>query len=337
MKSFHCHCGNRVFFDNTLCQRCERQLGFDPQCLDMIALDACVSGRLATPAGRTYRRCGNFHRYYNCNWLMPQEEEGELCFSCRMNQVIPALDRPGNLKLWTRMEEAKRRLLYSLLSLQLPITGVQALKFKFLEDHRRNPDVFEQFVTTGHLDSTITINIAEADDAARHEAREQMHERYRTVLGHLRHESGHFYFNPLTAEPARLTECRALFGDERDDYQTALGRYYAEGPPTGWNERFISAYASSHPAEDFAETFAHFLLITDALESARSGGLAVETEGGNGNDWIDCWISLVITLNEVGRSLGSGDAYPFLLSAVVKQKLEFIDRLVRRQAGQRDG
>ena len=337
MKRFLCHCGNPVFFDNTACQRCGRQLGFDPRNLDMVALDASTDGRLNTPAGRVYRRCANFHRYYNCNWLLRQEDENDLCFSCRMNQVIPALDRPGNLKLWTRMEHAKRRLLYSLLSLKLPITGANTLKFKFLEDHRRNPDVFEQFVTTGHLNSTITINIAEADDAARHEVREQMHELYRTVLGHLRHESAHFYFKLLTAKPERLLECRALFGDERDDYQNALNNYYATGPRTNWNEQFISAYASSHPAEDFAETFAHFLHITDALESAHAGGLIPETAQAERDDWISTWIELSITLNEVNRSLGADDAYPFLLSEPVKLKLKFIDRLVRQLAEQPAG
>jgi hypothetical protein len=231
------------------------------------------------------------------------------------------------------MEEAKRRLLYSLLSLKLPITGAQALKFRFLEDHRRNPDVFEQFVTTGHQDNTITINIAEADDAARHQAREQMHELYRTVLGHLRHESGHFFFSILTATPERLDECRALFGNEGADYQAALSAYYANGPQANWNGEFISAYASSHPAEDFAETFAHFLHINDALESARAGGLIGEPAQTGPDGWIDTWIRLAITLNEVNRSLGSDDVYPFLLSAAVKRKLEFIDRLVRQQAG----
>jgi len=332
MKLFHCRCGNPVFFDNTFCQRCERRLGFDSQTMDMLAVEICDAGLLTTPAGRLYRRCANFQRYSNCNWLVLQEDGNDLCFSCRMNEVIPALDRPENLKLWTRMEKAKRRLLYSILSLKLPITGAHALKFRFLEDHRRNPDVFEQFVTTGHQDNTITINIAEADDAARHQAREQMHELYRTVLGHLRHESGHFFFSILTGTPERLAECRNLFGNEGNDYQAALSTYYANGPQANWNEEFISAYASSHPAEDFAETFAHFLHITDALESARACGLISEAVQAEGDGWIDTWIRLAIALNEVNRSLGSDDAYPFLLSATVKRKLEFIDRLVHQQA-----
>jgi len=336
MNIFHCHCGNRVFFDNTVCQCCHRQLGFNPQTLDVIALDAHADGRLTTPDGLLYRRCANFHRYYNCNWLLPTSDSSDLCFSCRMNKVIPALELGDNLKLWTRMEEAKRRLLYSLLSLNLPVTGAHALSFKFLEDHRRNPDVFEQFVTTGHQNSTITINISEADDVARHEAREQMHELYRTVLGHLRHESGHFYFNPLTAATDDLQECRALFGDEREDYPAALAAYYSNGPAPDWSKRFVSAYASAHPGEDFAETFAHFLHITDALESARADGLAPDPGAGGDERWIEEWMTLAVKLNEISRSLGADDVYPFLLPDPVQEKLKFIDRLVRRQ-GERTG
>jgi len=308
---------------------------------------------MTAPGGAVYRRCNNFHRYYNCNWLLAQEDPENLCFSCRMNEVIPALDRPDNLKLWTRMEEAKRRLLYSLLSFGLPLTGNNAMRFRFMEDQGRNPDVFEQFVTTGRLNNTITINIAEADDAARHAAREQMNELYRTVLGHLRHESGHFYFTRLTGSPDVLEECRDLFGDERSDYAGALQSYYENGPPADWPENFVSAYASSHPAEDFAETFAHFLLITDALESAvgaahgrdNAGENAKEIAGmarshlarSNNEDWIEAWIGLAITLNEISRSLGSDDPYPFLLPEPVKRKLRFIDRLVRQQGERQDG
>jgi hypothetical protein len=330
MKIFHCQCGNRVFFDNTVCQVCRRQLGFDPVRQDMIALDAEPSGRLTAPDGAGYRRCGNAHRYENCNWLIAQRESGELCFSCRMNEVIPALDRPGNLQLWSRIESAKRRLLYSLLALDLPVAGDRALKFRFMEDHRRNPDVFEDFVTTGHFASTITINISEADDVARHQARQQMNERYRTVLGHLRHEYAHFYFPLVMDSPDSLEECRHLFGDERIDYRQALAVHYDQGPPPDWPEKFVSAYASSHPAEDFAETFAHFLLIGDALESARACRLAPGSLDSDGNDWVGDWIGLAITLNEISRSLGTDDPYPFLLPEPVRQKLEFIDRLVRQ-------
>lgn len=332
MKPFYCQCGNRIFFANTVCVACNRQLGFDPALLQMVASDSREDGLLAAPGGILYRRCSHAQLYGNCNWLLPEEEAEDLCFSCRMTEVIPALDRPGNLKLWTRMEEAKRRLLYSLLSFRLPLTGEHALKFRFMEDQGRNPDVYESFVVTGHFDSTITINVAEADDVARQAVREQMHERYRTVLGHLRHESAHFYFGLLTSQPSLLEECRAFFGDERSDYMGALKAYYDQGPPADWPENYVSAYASAHPAEDFAETFAHFLHITDALESARAGQLSPASGEAAFDDWIDSWIDLAITLNEISRSLGSDDPYPFLLQEPVKLKLRFIGRLLCRQA-----
>jgi len=197
-----------------------------------------------------------------------------------------------------------------------------------MEDRRRNPSVQETFVATAHLDGAITLNIMEADPAARTAVREQMQERYRTVLGHLRHESGHFYFSRLTAGPGLLDGCRELFGDERADYSEAIERHYRDGPPADWPEHFVSAYASAHPAEDFAETFAHFLHIDDALETAGEAGLT-PSQSVNGNpDWIGSWITLAITLNEILRSLGSEDPYPFVLTGPVRAKLEFIGRLV---------
>jgi len=331
VKSFFCGCGSRVFFDNNVCLSCGRQLGFDASRLAMVTL-VHTDGSLADGQGRRYRRCGNHEYYGNCNWLLGAEDEGALCPSCRLNEVIPALDQPDNLKLWTRMEQAKRRLLYSLFKLRLPISGQgeqSGLRFRFMEDRQRNPSVFENFVATAHLDGTITINIAEADDALRHAAREQMHERYRTVLGHLRHEIGHFFFPRLANTPERIEECRELFGDERADYDSALRSYYHNGPAADWPERFVSAYASAHPSEDFAETFAHFLHIEDALETARDAGMALGAEVRDG-DWLSDWIGLAITLNELLRGLGSDDPYPFVLTEPVKRKLQFMNRLVRR-------
>jgi hypothetical protein len=166
----------------------------------------------------------------------------------------------------------------------------------------------------------------------RHAVREQMHERYRTVLGHLRHECGHYYFSRLADTPELLGACRELFGDERADYAAAIGRHYDQGPPADWPERYVSAYASAHPAEDFAETFAHFLHIEDALETAQVAGLTP----GAGN-WIDDWIGVAVVLNEILRSLGADDPYPFVLTEPVRDKLRFMNRLVRRRAELLDG
>lgn len=330
MKSFHCDCGQRVFFENARCLNCGRTLGFDPGRLDMVALEE-KEGDLEAADGRQFWHCRNRVEYNNCNWLLPVDSTDSLCLSCGMNRVIPTLSKPRNLTLWTRVEEAKRRLVYSLLRYDMPFTSNGTrLNFRIMEDRRRNPEVLESFIAIGHLDGTITINVAEADDAARHAIREQLQERYRTVLGHLRHEAGHFYFNVLVREDA-LGDCRELFGDEREDYKGALDRYYAEGPAAQWPDRFVSAYASAHPAEDFAETFAHVLHIHDALETARASGVAPEA-GDSGGGWIDDWVRLAITLNEVMRSLGSEDPYPFVLAEEAKRKLEFVSRLLNPRA-----
>jgi len=334
MKNFVCDCGHRVFFDNDRCLACRRALGFDAGRLTMVALIEQQGGDLQTADGRHFRRCANYRDYGNCNWLLPADSAESLCDSCRLNKVVPALDSADTIKLWTRVEQAKRRLLYSLRALDLPLAGDRPLRFRILEDRRRNPDVLESFVATAHLEGTITLNIAEADDAVRHAVREQMQERYRTMLGHLRHESGHYYFSRLVDTPELLTECRELFGDDRADYASALTRHYDAGPPQNWPDQFVSAYASAHPAEDFAETFAHFLHIDDALETARAAGLASgkSSERQVGDCWIGDWITLSITLNEILRSLGADDPYPFVLAPPVQAKLQFIDRLVRRSA-----
>ena len=330
MRDFYCDCGHRVFFDSDACLSCGQRLGFEPAGLRMMALSGPDGEALQAADGRRFRPCCNAADFGNCNWLVAAEDPGKLCLSCRLNTVIPDLERPGNLRLWTRVEQAKRRLLYSLLKLRLPFVGSgghQGLRFRFMEDHRRNLAVLETFVETAHRDGTITLNILEADDVARHAVREQMQERYRTVLGHLRHESGHFFFSRLADTPELLGSCRELFGDERSDYAAAIERHYAQGPPPDWPDRYVSAYASAHPAEDFAETFAHFLHIEDALETARCAGLTPHS-----GHWIDDWIWLAITLNEILRSLGADDPYPFVLTEPIQDKLRFMNRLVRRRA-----
>ncbi len=316
--------------------RCQRLLGFEPGGLDLLALEKQEEGGLQSMHGEAYRYCLNHALHHNCNWLVPAGSVNDLCLSCDLNEVIPDLETADNLQLWTRVEKAKRRLLYSLLSQGMKPTYASgsAMSFRLLEDRNRNPNVWESFVAIGHHQGTITINIAEADDATRHAIREQMSETYRTVLGHLRHESGHFYFSQLTDEVNQLQECREVFGDESVDYQTSLDRYYQNGPPVNWTQSYISAYASSHPAEDFAETFAHFLHINDALETAHGGGL-VKNEASS--DWLEDWANLAITLNELNRSLGLDDIYPFYLSAGVRDKLNLIRKLVSHHAQHQPG
>jgi hypothetical protein len=89
------------------------------------------------------------------------------------------------------------------------------------------------------------------------------------LLGHFRHEVGHYFWDRLVAtDPHQLEEFRVLFGDDRQDYGEALKRHYDEGAPANWQDTYISMYATMHPWEDFAETWAHYLHIVDTLETA---------------------------------------------------------------------
>jgi hypothetical protein len=330
MKNFQCRCGQRIFFDNTTCTGCGADLGFDSTSLELVPLSIHSTGCRVDDAGGQWRHCQNREEYELCNWLVPADSPRNFCDACALNDVIPNLETRFNLVLWSRLEAAKRRLLYSLIGLGLPLAGPDGQpepRFRFLEDQRRNPDVFEQFVSTGHVRGTITINLAEADDVARHEVRERMLERYRTLLGHFRHEAGHYYYDLLVPEGPDRDEFRKLFGNERLPYETALEKYYRDGPPAGWPSRFVSAYAASHPHEDWAETFAHYLHIRDALETADSSGLM--TAAGD-SDWIVRWMTLAVTLNELNRSLGTDDPYPFVLADPAAERLRFIDRQLDR-------
>jgi hypothetical protein len=276
------------------------------------------------------QRDGDLH----CNWLAP---DGGDCLSCRTSRVIPALSKAVNRGRWRRLEHAKRRLIYDLLNLGLPVDP-DRFGFVFKEDRRSNPDVSEDHVAIGHLDGVITINAAEADEVYRETMRQAMNEPVRTLLGHFRHESGHFYRNLLIDE-ALEAEARSLFGDERADYDAALQRYYDQGPPAGWPECYISAYATAHPVEDWAECWAHYLHIQAALEAARAmgwappggdhGGPGRGSDGGTG-DWRGDFIILALGLNELLRSLGLPDAYPFVITETVGRKLDFVDAAVRR-------
>lgn len=261
----------------------------------------------------------------HCNWLAPG---GGSCLSCRTSRVIPSLAKAVNRRRWKMLEQAKRRLLYDLLSLGLPVDP-ERLRFVFKEDRRTNPDVNEDHVAIGHLDGVITINAAEADEVYRETMRQAMNEPVRTLLGHFRHESGHFY-RDLLLDAAMQAEARDLFGDERADYEAALQRFYDEGPPPDWPERHISAYASAHPIEDWAECWAHYLHIQAALEAADAMGWTLPgAADARSTAWRSDFITLALGLNELVRSLGLPDAYPFVITEAVGRKLDFVDAAVR--------
>ena len=252
MKQFYCGCGSEVFFESHRCLKCDQQLGFDPDAMTMVTL----SDR------DDLERCGNGQEHGVCNWLKPVESGHALCIGCQFNRTIPNLQIEGNSDYWAALESSKKRLLYTLMVLGLPLVtrwddADNGLLFDFLDDARSNPDLFpDSFVSTGYSEGVITIHVLEADDAARTQIQIELKENFRTLLGHFRHESGHYYWALGRAGGIAPAEFADVFGDEGVDYRAALDRYYRDGAPDAWPEQFISAYASSHPAEDWAETWA---------------------------------------------------------------------------------
>jgi hypothetical protein len=361
MKTFHCtHCQNLIFFENVRCLSCGHALAFLPDLGIMGALTESPDGlwRADLRGGadrrapgleadsRGYRLCANYDQVSVCNWVIPADEAGEYCQSCRLNRVIPDLSVELNMVAWFRLEVAKRRLLYTLLGLGLPVTakngGGEGLAFEFLQD---SADGDAARVLTGHDNGVITINIAEADDVQRETQRTLQKEPYRTLLGHFRHESGHYFWDRLILNGPRLEAFRSLFGDERADYQQALDRHYSEGPPAHWEQSFISAYASTHPWEDWAESWAHYLHMVDALETAGAAGLALRPKRPDEprmspppdplnpklrdfDAMIESWVSLTYVLNNLSRGLGLADSYPFLLPLPAIEKLRFIHEAI---------
>ena len=331
MRRFVCECGQRLFFEDFICLGCRRPVGFAPWRTELVLIGDESHGR----------SCRNRADHAVCNWLIPPGDAADYCLACRHNRVIPNLGSAHNIELWGRLERAKRRMLYGVMRLKLPIDGNPgrpAMGFVFMEDQRDNPLVEDAFVMTGHRAGTITINIHEADDSKRHAVREAMRERYRTLLGHFRHESGHYFWDLLTGDVA--DEFRSLFGDERTDYNLAMQSYYECGANEHWSDFYISAYASAHPLEDWAETWAHYLHILDGLETARENALGPAPLGQAWNVQLTAWMEVALKINELNRSLGTPDPYPFVLNSVVQNKLAFIHRRVeawRQASGARAG
>jgi hypothetical protein len=221
--------------------------------------------------------------------------------------------------------------------LGLPLTNgfddpEDGLLLDFIEDQRSDAQRFpESFVQTGYHGGVITINTMEADDAAREVIRVQLNESYRTLLGHLRHESGHYYWSILDPDESLLQGFNEAFGDQEREYGDALAEYYANGPAFGWQDNHISAYASAHPVEDWAESWAHYLLIYDALETAAAHGMVTAwPDDLTIDERVALWRSLSVALNEMNRSSGLGDAYPFVLNDTVTAKFRFVDEIVRQ-------
>lgn len=358
-RAYRCQCGCPVFFRNSTCLACGTPLGYDPEQARLLPLqpgdeaDTWIAWQVEAPA-TVYLRCANLQTPAACNWLLPAsraEPPVLLCRACRLNRTIPDLndpEHPDNGELWGRVELAKRRLVSALLVLGLPVASrvsedrEEGLMFDFL----RSPD-FGPHILTGHDTGLITLNLNEADDAIREAARKAMREPYRTLLGHLRHEVGHYYWDRLVSGTDWLEDFRALFGDETQDYAASLQGNYEQGPRPGWQLHYVSAYASVHPWEDWAECWAHYLHMRDTVDTALSFGLSPDSaqleftaftlealyqpehpEAERFLAFLNQWTQLTTLLNEMSRAMGQPDFYPFVLPHEVVAKLHFIHLLV---------
>ncbi len=351
MKLFECqNCGQPLYFENTRCESCGLRLGYLPAKQTVTALEEGAGG-LQAMADRSglYRYCANaLHEV--CNWLIPADSPDQYCAACRHNRMIPDLSLLENAENWRKIEVAKRRLFYTLLKLRLPLSTrdedpERGLAFDFVAPQRHDSGP----VMTGHASGLVTISLAEADDSERERQRRQMGEPYRTLLGHFRHEVAHYYWDRLVRDSPALEEFRRLFGDERQDYQAALQKHYADGPPNDWVQQFVTAYASVHPWEDFAETWAHYFHMLDTLETANAFGLRVRPKVSKGADLtmavdfdphnatmdriIDSWLPLTFAVNSINRSMGIADLYPFVLAPAVIVKLSFIHDRIHETGG----
>ena len=344
MKLFHClKCNQVLYFENDRCECCGSQLGFLASDLQLYPLIQTGDNCFQLYGGNKdeeYRYCKN-HDYNVCNWIIQSNKPNTFCLACQLNRIIPDLSFPEYRKRWQKIEEAKHRLVYTILRLKLPLINKQqndsiGLSFNFMADENISG---RDRVFTGHSNGSITLNIAEADDVEREQARQSMDEVYRTLLGHFRHEVGHYYWDRLIDNSSHLDAFRELFGDERQDYLEALKKHYSSGPTAGWRQRYISAYATAHPWEDWAETWAHYFHIIDTLETAHSFNISVEPFGDAGlsttintepyeqHDFeiiIKEWLPLTFAMNSLNRGMGLNDLYPFIITTSVKQKLAFI-------------
>ena len=345
MRAFACGtCRSLIFFENSVCITCRSPIGFHRPTRQLVVLTP--QHRFTDENQRAYRPCAN-RELAQCNWLAEVGAENGLCSCCHLTRTRPSDSDAEALTAFARAEAAKRRLIYQIDSLGLPSTPrdvdpLHGLAFDLLSS-RGGP------VTTGHKSGVITIDLAEGDDAHREMLRVRLSEAYRTLLGHLRHEIGHWYWDVMIAGSPFLARFRALFGDEHAGYQAALAAHYEAND--AWEPSYVSQYASAHPWEDWAETFAHYLHIRDTLQTAAAWGVRVlgpdldlsvawdaqltarPTEDADEFDeLLRTWLPLTYALNAQNRSMGKDDLYPFVLAPAVVEKLRFVHGVVTAAA-----
>lgn len=344
MKIFECdNCTHPLFFENQSCEKCGHLTGYSLSDQDILTFDPSNLTLVSDKDGKGFHFCAN-KEFGVCNWLIPDEKNEKFCPACELNRTIPNLSDQENFRKWQKLEVAKHRLIYQLECLNLPYVsklrdGNQGVCFDFLS---QNPTHNRM---TGHASGVITVLLDEADSVHLEKMRTQLLEPYRTLIGHFRHEVGHYFWDRLVADnPEILKVFREIFGDERKDYGQALLAYYQSKYQSEWQDNYISQYASSHPWEDWAETWAHYLHIMDMTETAFSFGISVNPnlneQALKGKIDFDpyqtldfdrifkAWFPVSFAINSLNRSMGIPDAYPFVINGAVIRKMKFIHRLL---------
>ncbi|RNI27155.1 hypothetical protein EFA69_13375 [Rufibacter immobilis] len=351
MKTFHCICGNKLFFENSLCVCCNREVAWCEVCEGMHAIEPDGHGGYVctNPECRSaVVKCYNYSAFNVCNRVVANKGQTQqaqsLCRYCQLTETIPDLSVDHNMTKWYKLEVAKRRLLYLLDSIGLPYGSKREnfelpLSFDFKEDVQPTTLGWlkignEEKVYTGHADGKITINVREADSVEREKLRVEMNETHRTLIGHFRHEIGHYYWQ-LLVQNKDEEAFKAIFGDhENPSYSDAMSQYYQNGPKAYWANSYISAYATMHPWEDFAETWGTYLDMIAVLDTADNADLLELPQEDLIANQLDTMLQryadLSLKVNEVNRSLGLPDLLPETFSKPVVQKLHYIHRLVSR-------
>ncbi|TNU74701.1 hypothetical protein FH969_07670 [Miniimonas arenae] len=340
MHHYRCpQCSGLLYSDSLACRSCGTEIGVHPPSQRFLSVQPDGVER----DGTRWFACGN--RDQRCNWLVDVASGDERCTACRMTRRIPEPDDTLAIAKLAKVAKDKRRLLLHLASLGLPITPWYeqpgGLGFDLLSSRSGNGPV-----RIGHAGGIITIDLAESLDDHRERLRVSLGEPYRTMLGHFRHESGHYYQRVLVETTDWIGECRELFGDERASYADAISRHYSEGAPQGWIQGYISEYATMHPWEDFAETWAHYLHITDTLGVLAEAGVELLADrhpdllprditprtsyhGRETREMLQDWYWCSKLLNRANQAMGKGDLYPFGIVAAVARKLDFVHRVVQ--------